>query len=82
MSGISARPLLAVARLTCDRCGEHWESDAHSGPFAFMAQDGWCDAAWRAGWRVFVGKRFQRTYCPDCGPSVPMRQVYPSAVTS
>jgi len=76
MSGVITMPVTARARLVCDRCGAYWESRVFR-PVRYDDQVAACSGAFDLGWRVFVGERTQRTYCPSCGPTVPMRQVYP-----
>lgn len=81
MGGVHTVPVMARALLVCDRCRARWESDIHSNVGAWDAAVGWCSYAWQRGWRVFAGARSQRTYCPNCAPSVPMRQIYPRSTT-
>ena len=76
MSGINEYAVTATAVLVCGRCQARWESPTYN-------VTGWqsyveaARPALDAGWRVFVGARSQHTYCPQHGPSVEMRQVYP-----
>ena len=78
MSGITVWPVTAVAVLCCDRCGGRWQSEPYD-----AKNGGWrpdevaARPAFDQGWRVYVGARTQRTYCPDCGPTAPMRLVLP-----
>jgi hypothetical protein len=77
MSDVMLKAVQARAALCCDKCGERWQSRI------FTVSSTWGDAerhaapAFSAGWRVYVAARGRRTYCPDCAPTVPMRQVLP-----
>lgn len=77
MSGIYEWALIAKAVLSCDArgCGARWESLSYWISIHSPAEDAAAPAL-RNGWRVFAGRRQQYTYCPDHGPSVPMRLTY------
>lgn len=76
MSSINVHPVTATAVLFCGRCRARWESPIYR-------VTGWrshieaARPAFDAGWRVYAGERTQHTYCPEHGPTVPMRQVHP-----
>lgn len=76
MTGIVEFPITAKAVLSCDRCPAIWES-APYGDRSWGKEVAAAQPAFALGWRVFVGERTQRTYCPDHGPTVSMRQVHP-----
>lgn len=77
MSGIDVFPVTAVAVLSCDRCGERWESRVYT-PQGYEREVEECAPAFARGWRVYMGQRNRRTYCPDCEPVAPMAMlVYP-----
>lgn len=76
MSGIMERAVTALYYLHCDVCDTRWESDV-------IPAAGWgderidvCRPAFDDGWRVYVGARSQRTYCPDHEPKTPMRLLH------
>ena len=79
MSGVNIWPITATAGLCCNRCGETWRSkpyDAENGGRG--AEEVAARPAFDQGWRVYVGARTQRTYCPDCEPTVPMKLILPN----
>lgn len=80
MSGVNIWPITATAGLCCNRCGRTWRSkpyDAERGGWG--AEEVAARPAFDLGWRVYVGARERRTYCPSCEPTVPMRLVLPGA---
>jgi hypothetical protein len=83
MSGIHERAMTATATLSCDKrsCAQAWTSGLYE-PTHWHSSVEACHPAFEAGWRVYVGKRTQHSYCPAHAPAVDMRQVYPKAVTS
>lgn len=87
MSGLIRWPVIEQVVLRCEvrTCGSRFVSPEYrSGGYGEPWTRAFADApqratapAFEAGWRVFVGKRSQHTYCPEHGPTVPMRQVFP-----
>lgn len=77
MSGLVEWPVTAVVNLFCNKCSRTWRSEEYR-VVAWHSMNRAADPAFDLGWRVFVGARTQHTYCPDHGPSVPMRQVHPA----
>lgn len=80
MSGVMTREVVARAVLRCNKCGQWWESE----PFNVSGYGDeiiHADPAFRLGWRVYVAAREQRTYCPEHGPTVLMRPLYPNYTT-
>jgi hypothetical protein len=80
VSGINEYPVTATAVLFCGRCPARWESPVYrvTGWRSYIEA---ARPAFDAGWRVFVGERTTHTYCPEHGPTVPMRQVHPKAAS-
>lgn len=82
MGGIYEHAATAKAKLSCDKrnCEQSWTSELYA-PSRWRSRVDACAPAFAAGWRVFVGKRTQHSYCPDHSPAVEMRQIYPKAGT-
>ena len=76
MSGIIIRAVTVRAELRCDKCGETWTSGDYTRARYTAAVEP-CAPAFADGWRVYAGKRAQRTYCPQHYPTTVMRQVHP-----
>lgn len=76
MSGIGTHTLIEKAVLRCEVCPARWESSPYT-PTAWLAEVIAARPAFDAGWRVYVGKRSQYTYCPEHGPKAAMTQIYP-----
>ena len=79
MSGLTEWPVTAVVVLHCNArdCSERWESEVYDA-VEYTGLAAYARLAFDLGWRVFSGARTQHTYCPNHGPSVPMRQAYPA----
>lgn len=77
MSDVMLDATMARAALCCDRCSRRWESRVFTVTRAFGDAERHAAPAFAHGWRVYVSGRGRRVYCPDCSPSVPMRQVLP-----
>ncbi|WP_433673761.1 hypothetical protein [Microbacterium gorillae] len=75
MSGINVKPVTAKATLYCDKCGNRWESRLYE-PQRWGDEVPMIREALAVGWRIYMAGRGQRTYCPSCAPSKPMRLVH------
>lgn len=77
MSGIEEYAETARAVLHCDAtdCAARWESEIYR-PKQWRDEARAAAPAFREGWRLFVGARTRRTYCPKHGPKTPMRELF------
>ena len=75
MSGINVKTHQARATLRCDKCRAEWKSALYF-PRKWGDEVRACEPAFSAGWRVFAGARSQRSYCPECKPTVQMILVH------
>lgn len=85
MSSPQRWPVTEQLVLRCDRCPAAWASEVYDvGTFddvrAWRQTEDAGALAFALGWRVFVGRSTQHTYCPQHGPTVPMRQVHPKEI--
>lgn len=78
MSGIGVQAVTAKATLYCDRCGSRWASRLYQ-PQRFGDEVPMIRPALAIGWRIYAASRGQRTYCPSCAPTKPMRLVHGTA---
>lgn len=76
MSSTNVYTAIARIMLYCDRCDAQWESEPTKVD-TWLAEIEATKPAFDTGWRIYVGARSRRTYCPEHGPTVSMRQVYP-----
>lgn len=82
MSDVMLDAVQARASLSCDRCSRRWQSAIFTVSGAYGDAERHAAPAFSAGWRVYAAGRGRRVYCPDCSPSVPMRQVLPRGAAS
>jgi hypothetical protein len=79
MSGIQERAITEQAYLVCNA---HTCETRYITP-TYVVEARWSQRveelapAFEAGWRVYSGARSVYTYCPQHGPKVAMRQIYP-----
>lgn len=76
MSGIHLQAQTGRAVLTCDarNCDRRWQSQTFT-VCGWRNEELHAAPAFAAGWRVYVGGRGRMTYCPEHGPTVPMRLI-------
>ena len=78
MTDIHTRPVTVRLVLTCDACSATAESPVQD--YAWDARrTPWAQAMFAGGWRLFMGKRTNHTYCPEHGPKTPMTLLFPEA---
>ena len=77
MSAPSQWAVTAYTVLRCDQCHTQWESPTGV-VTGYTSVTDMARPAFALGWRVFSGARTQHTYCPEHGPTVPMRLAHPA----
>jgi len=75
VSGIVVKPLRAVVRLHCDKCGAMWESEDYY-PERFGDEVIAAQPAFDFGWTLYNAGNGRRVYCPRHEPTAPMRLMY------
>lgn len=75
MSGIGVKATVAKATLHCDKCGRRGESRTYE-PRRWGDEVPMIADALALGWRIYAAARGQRTYCPNCAPTTPMRLLH------